>query len=228
MSTWKMQDFTPEGTPDHTYEIISAKSVPSQQGAHPQASCITVEHKLETAFCTILHSAAWKKLWSNESCNYNLCIINQWKAVTIWLKTRNNLCEKCGSHRRTTLLSYLDHLAGPHISSVALSQEKKEPRLLFACCATHWRTLKSCFSTWRSDVIVSESRTRRSNHSSVPVAALGPCSTRTRFQWCFWTPCSLRTCCCDIRSDERETSLAGCLAVHALTQLGRTGRVSEF
>lgn len=178
----------------------------------------------------LLHSAACRKLWiwRNDSCNYNLCIITQWNAVEIWLKPGIIQVKKVALTGGRPCLSYLDHLAGPHVSSVALSQEKNEPRLLCACCATHWRTLKSCFSMWRSDAIVSESRTRRSSHSSVPVAALAPRSTRTHFQRCFWTLCSLKTCCCDTRSDERETWLAGWLALHAWTRLGRTGRVSDF
>lgn len=51
-----MQDFTPEGTPDHTYMRLSVQNLSNHNHkALIQSSYITVSHKLETAFCIQRH-----------------------------------------------------------------------------------------------------------------------------------------------------------------------------
>lgn len=81
MSTWKMQDFTPKGTPDHQiHEIISVKFVKlQQQSTHPRLwkshSTGAVRHMLQAAF---MHRFAFsgKGDVMKKQCNFNFGFYN--------------------------------------------------------------------------------------------------------------------------------------------------------
>lgn len=78
----------------HIYEVISAELIKSQQGTHPQAWT-------ETAFCIQRHAgnSEYEEMIHVSQFMYHKSMKSSKKMI----QTRNNLSEKCGSHRRTTL-----------------------------------------------------------------------------------------------------------------------------